>query len=56
VISRPAGAGAPASASRFASLGVLLAGVGHPLVSWIQRMAGGGTIAAQIAAAQAHKR
>jgi NADP-dependent 3-hydroxy acid dehydrogenase YdfG len=37
------------------SLGALLAGVSHPLVASIQRF-GGGAIAKQIAAAQAHKR
>jgi len=38
------------------SLGALLAGISHPLVASIQRMLGGGEIATQIAAAQAHKR
>ncbi|HKA29954.1 MAG TPA: SDR family oxidoreductase, partial [Candidatus Binatia bacterium] len=38
------------------SLGALLAGVSHPLVASMQRMLGGGKIAAEIAAAQAHKR
>ncbi len=36
--------------------GALLAGVSHPLVASLQRMLGGGKIAQQIAAAQAHKR
>jgi NADP-dependent 3-hydroxy acid dehydrogenase YdfG len=38
------------------SLGALLAGVSHPLVASIQRMLGGGKIAKDIAAAQAHRR
>jgi len=36
--------------------GALLAGVSHPLVASLQRMLGGGKVAEQIAAAQAHKR
>ena len=38
------------------SLGALLAGISHPLVTSIQRRFGGTTVAEQIAAAQAHKR
>jgi NADP-dependent 3-hydroxy acid dehydrogenase YdfG len=38
------------------SLGALLAGISHPLVASMQRMLGGGKIAKEIAAAQAHKR
>jgi NADP-dependent 3-hydroxy acid dehydrogenase YdfG len=38
------------------SLGALLAGVSHPLIASIQRMLGGGKIAKDIAAAQAHRR
>lgn len=38
------------------AFGALLAGISHPLVSAIQRMAGGGKIAKEMAAAQAHKR
>src|SRR5262249_20917069 len=38
------------------SLGALLAGVSPPPVGSVQRMLGGGKIAAEIAAAQAHKR
>jgi len=38
------------------SLGALLAGISHPLVASMQRRLGGGRIAKEIAAAQAHKR
>jgi len=38
------------------SFGALLAGISHPLVAAMQRMIGGGKIAKEIAAAQAHKR
>ena len=38
------------------SFGALLAGSSHPLVTTIQRRLGGGTIASEIVAAQAHKR
>jgi NADP-dependent 3-hydroxy acid dehydrogenase YdfG len=38
------------------SFGALLAGISHPLVTSIQRLLGGGKLAKQIAAAQAHKR
>jgi NADP-dependent 3-hydroxy acid dehydrogenase YdfG len=38
------------------SFGALVAGVSHPLVARLQRLVGGGEIAKQIAAAQAHKR
>ena len=38
------------------AFGALVAGISHPLVASIQRMLGGGKIATEIAAAQAHKR
>lgn len=38
------------------AFGALLAGISHPLVAAMQRMMGGGKIAKEIAAAQAHKR
>jgi len=38
------------------AFGALVAGISHPLVASLQRMLGGGKVAAEIAAAQAHKR
>ena len=38
------------------AFGALVAGISHPLVASLQRMLGGEKVAAQIAAAQAHKR
>ena len=38
------------------AFGALVAGISHPLVASLQRMLGGGKIAAEIGAAQAHKR
>jgi short-subunit dehydrogenase len=38
------------------AFGALVAGISHPLVASLQRILGGGKVAAEIAAAQAHKR
>ena len=38
------------------AFGALVAGISHPLIASLQRMMGGGKVAAEIAAAQAHKR
>jgi len=38
------------------AFGALVAGISHPLVATLQRMLGGGKVAAEIAAAQSHKR